>query len=199
MGLEPIGRPVLRGNRYVLRAIDGRGVEVKIFADAVSGRVLFAEPLGYGREPVYAERSYPPGYYPEGRTVSPQRSGEPQGNYDPRRNYQQQGNYDQQESYQRQAPQNPGEPPVIYAPRDSANAQNPSPQPAIRPPSVAKPPAPKVAAKPPAQPAPASAPEEAPKTEPQRDATNTTGTAASPPAAVEKNPALIAPPVQAFD
>ena len=122
MGLAPISPPVRRGARYVLRAIDRRGVEVTVAADALSGRILFVRPLGYGGGPVYAERVYPRGYpeefVPRPRDIERQRS------------YEQQGNYER-------PPRNPPEPSVIYAPRDNANApQAPAPAP-----SAAKPPA----------------------------------------------------------
>ncbi len=192
MGLEPISPPVRRGARYVLRAIDGRGVEVRIFANAVNGRILFAEPVGAG--PAYAERSYPPGYYADDDVAPPRRSYQRQGSYDPRRGYEPQGSYDQQENYQRPAPSNPGEPRVIYAPRDGAGA----PQAPARAPSAAKPPAPRVAAKPPAKPVPAveaAKPAEAPAPEQPSDAT-TGSTPVSPPA---ENPALAIPPVQSLE
>jgi hypothetical protein len=246
MGLQPITAPVLRGARYVLRAIDRRGTKVTVAADAVNGRVLFVRPVGYAERPiegpVYADRAYP--------RVYPEETAPPRG-YERPRNYQQQGSYEPPDNYQqpgnyvRPPARIPGEPSVIYAPRDSANSQGASPQnPNPRAPVAAKPmPAPKVAAKPPAQ----SPPVEAPKTEPSSEVT-TGSTASSPPAAAkpsasqapaqapasqvaatplppaapveaaksepapdtttgstsalkaaEKNPALVTPPVQAFD
>ena len=105
MGLQPVTRPALRGTRYVFRAVDRRGTEVKVSADAFSGRVLFVEPLGHGRggDRVFAGRDYPPVFPQE--TVPPRASNNRPGSYDP------------QVGYQRQVPVNPGEPSVIYAPR----------------------------------------------------------------------------------
>jgi hypothetical protein len=187
MGLQPITAPVLRGARYVLRAIDRRGMKVTVAADAVNGRVLFVRPVGYADRPiegpVYADRAYPR-VYPEG--MAPPRG------YERPRNYQQQGSYDPPDNYQqpgnyvRPPARIPGEPSVIYAPRDTANSQGANPQnPNPRAPVAAKPtPAPKVAAKPPAQSAPAAAPVEARKTEPSPEVT-TGSTASSPPAAAK--------------
>src|SRR5688572_7384502 len=58
MGLVPISPPVRRGARYVLRAIDGRGAEVTVAADALSGRILSVRLRGYGGGAVYAGRFY---------------------------------------------------------------------------------------------------------------------------------------------
>ena len=163
MGLEPISSPVRRGARYVLRAIDGRGTEVRVAADALDGRILFVRPVGHGRGPVYAERSYPDVYYPE--EIAPPRI-----------------------RYERQPPRNPGEPSVIYAPRNNVGAQAP-----VRAPSAAKPPLPKVAAKPPAEPA---APVETPA--PEQSSADTSITGSTPPSPPE-NPALAVPPVQGLE
>jgi hypothetical protein len=198
MGRVPVRPPIRRGTRYVVRAIDGRGAEVSVAADAWTGRVLAVRPLRHRFEPppVYAERYYPPSsnyppssYYPE-ETVPPRGS------------------------YERQPPHAPGEPAVIYAPRDNANAAppanaNPAPPPPSRPvtaPSrpvtAAKPPLPRVAARPPATPplaAEANKPEAKPpadaaaKPEPPADAT----TASKGPAENQKSSSL--PPVQTFE
>ena len=179
MGLAPISPPVRRGARYVLRAIDRRGVEVTVAADALSGRILFVRPLGYGGGPVYAERVYPRAYPEE--FVRPPRGTEWQRSYEQRRGPEQQGNYER-------PPRNVPEPSVIYAPRDNANApQAPAPVP-----SAAKPPAPKVAAKPAARPAAAA---ESTASKEQSDAT--TGTTASQPP--KENPAVAIPPVQMLE
>jgi hypothetical protein len=197
MGLQPITAPVLRGARYVLRAIDRRGTEVTVAANAQNGRVLFVRPVGYGERPiegpVYADRAYPR-VYPEG--MAPPRG------YERPRNYQQQGSYDPPDNYQqpgnyvRPPARIPGEPSVIYAPRDTANSQGANPQNANpRAPVAAKPmPAPKVAAKPPVQSAPAAAPVEARKAEPSPEVT-TGSTTSSPPAAAK--PSGSQPPTQA--
>ena len=61
MGLQPVTQPVLRrGGRYVLHAIDRTGMRMKVAADGRNGRILFVEPLGPARGPVYVERDYPP-------------------------------------------------------------------------------------------------------------------------------------------
>lgn len=167
MGLKPVSPPMLRGKRYVLRAVDRRGVEVNVAVNAVSGRVMFIEEAGNG--PIRDTRAYPGGAPPSA------------------------GN---------QASGDPTEPSVIYAePRET----NP-PRPPARVPGAAKPPVPKVAARPPAKPA---APAEAEKPteassasvapEKSPDTTGSTTAAAQPASPAEKNPALVAPPVQAFD
>ena len=56
MGLKPISPPVRRGDRYIVRAIDRRGIEVRVAADALSGRVLAVRPI---EGPLYADRAYP--------------------------------------------------------------------------------------------------------------------------------------------
>jgi hypothetical protein len=178
MGLRPIGMPVRQGKRYVMRAVDRRGGEVKVAADAYTGRVLFVEPTGF-RGPAVAERSYPP-FYPE-------ETGPPRQSYDP------------PGSSQRQARPDPDEPSVIYAPRNGAGTTANPPAP-YRAPSAAKPPS-RVAAKPPIKPAAAATAESpAPDEKPADTATTEGASAASPPAPPpEKNPALVTPPVQAFD
>ena len=183
MGLEPISPPVPRGTRYVLRAIDGRGVEVTVAADALSGRILLVRPVGYGPRLVHAERFHPRAYPEE--FLAPRRGIEKQGSYEQRRSYEQQGSYEPQGNYERQPPRNPGEPSVIYAPRDSSTP----PQAPVRAPSAAKPPAPKVAARPAAKPVAAA---ESTASKEQPDAT--TGATVSPPLA--ENPGLAIPPVQ---
>lgn len=144
MGLEPVSQPVRRGARYILRAIDGRGAEFTVTADALNGRVLFVEPAGYGPGPAYAGRVYAPGYYPD-ETIPPR------------------GNY-------QRLPRDPPEPSVIYAPRGNANA----PVPPSRVPSAAKPPAPRVAAKPAAKPPAPPPAETAAAPEPPADSTTGT-------------------------
>jgi hypothetical protein len=212
MGLQPISMPKRRGARYVLRAIDRQGMKVRVVADGLSGQILFVRPVDSDRDRSYAERSYP--YYPNGMQPPGGGYDQRQGSYEQPRNqdgqgnqsrsYQRQGNnqggyYDQQGSYQRQPPMNPGDPSVIYAPRDKTAA----PQAPAGMPSAAKPSAPKVAAKPPSKPAVSTAqradtPAEVSKIEGPSAATNGAN-ASSSAAAAEKNPALTAPPVQAFD
>ncbi len=229
MGLEPISPPVQRGARYVLRAIDGRGIEVRVAADAWTGRILAVRPMGEGRGSVYANRYAPPSYYSDENAPAPRSGYEPPANYDrqgsyygqpqteQRGSYQGQPRYEQRGNYDGQSSRTPGDPAVIYAPRDNTTA----PQAPSRAPTAAKPAAPKVAARPPvAKPAESvEAPKEAlksesvksesakpespkpeskadAKTKPQTDATN--ASAALKPAPAE-NPALKAPQVQAFD
>jgi hypothetical protein len=202
MGLEPITRPMRRGARYVLHAIDRRGAEVVVAADALNGRILFVRPVGYREAPipgpVYADRYYPR-VYPEERAA-------PRGSYERPENYQQQGNYQQQRNYQQQGnydrlPPRNQEPSVIYAnPQtaapQTAAPQTAAPQPPLRAPSAAKPAAPKLAAKPSAKPPePATAPSAAPVESAAAEQPATTGTASSPP---PENPLAI-PPVQTFE
>lgn len=213
MGLEPISRPVQRGARYVFRAIDGRGVEVKVAADALSGRIIAVRRVGEGRGPVFADRYAPPSYYGDEDTPAPRGRYEPPGNYDrqgsyeprsygrvqpdQRGGYQSQPRYEQRGNYEGQSSRAPADPPVIYAPRDNAAA----PQAPSRAPSAGKPAAPKIAAKPPTRPASsesAGAPAEMQKNEQPTGSTDGAG-AASAPAPARKNSALEAPPVQAFD
>jgi hypothetical protein len=214
MGLEPISRPVQRGARYVFRAIDGRGVEVKVAADAFSGRILAVRRVGEGGGPAFAERYAPPSYYGDENARAPRGRYEPptnydrQGSYDPRSygppqpdqrgGYQSQPRYEQRGNYEGQSSRAPADPPVIYAPRDSAAI----PQAPGRAPNTAKPAALKVAAKPPARPAPsesAGAPADVQKKEQPSEAANGASTAYPSSAAAKKNSALSAPPVQAFE
>ena len=174
-GLRPVSSPVRKGPRYVVRAVDRRGGEFKVAADAYTGRVLFVEPLGYRGGPAVAGRSYPSGY--------PEEAVPPRGSYEP------------QGGYQRQGLRDPGEPSVIYAPRDGTGTADANPQAPYRAPSAAKPPS-KVAAKPSAKPAEPKAESSATIEKPADTATTDGANAA---AAAEKNPALVAPPVQAFD
>lgn len=105
-GLDPISAPQLRrGDRYVLRAIDGRGALVAVAADA-----MVVRPAGAGRGPEYAGRAYPPSDY--------------RANVAPRRG-----------AYEGQPPATSGEPRVIYAPRDNAALQTPARNPAAAKPS----------------------------------------------------------------
>jgi hypothetical protein len=179
MGLQPISRPVLRGARYVLRAIDGRGAEVRVAADAIDGRIIAVRPMGYRQGPAYAERFYPPGNYP--MEAAPPRGGyerlaPPPG------------------AYERPA-RIPSDPSVIYAPGSNATG----PQPLARPPSAAKPPAPKVVAKPAPKTAakPAAPPAETSAAAEKSDGSATTGATSSLPAA--ENSAIAVPPVQSLE
>jgi len=173
MGLEPVSAPVRRGQRYELIATDRRGLGVRVVADGFSGRVLFVEELDSDRGAARTTRAYPP--------AAPDEA------VPPRQNYPRQGS------------SAPAEPSVIYAAPQETNP----PRPPARVPSVAKPPVPKVASKPPVKPSPpaeATAPAEM-SSAPAEKSADTTGstTAAAPAPSAEKNPALTAPPVQAFD
>ena len=120
MGLKPISPPVRRGARYVLRAIDGRGIEHRVAADAMTGRVLAVRPVDYPTGLVYAVRPYAPGYSVTPRGYEPVPT--PPANIPER---------------SARAPSEP--PPVIYAPGGNPPA-------APRPPVASKPAAsPKIA------------------------------------------------------
>ena len=89
MGMRPIGRPIWRGDRYVLLAIDRYGREVRVVLDARDGQVLAVRPLAgaYGQpqygQPQYGQQQY--GYDP--RYAPPPPPGYPRGGpapYDPR-------------------------------------------------------------------------------------------------------------------
>jgi hypothetical protein len=45
MGLNPLGRPARQGPYYVLRAIDMRGVEMRVIADSQFGDILSIQPV----------------------------------------------------------------------------------------------------------------------------------------------------------
>lgn len=173
MGLQPVSRPVLRGNRYVFRAIDGRGYEMRVAADAFNGRIIAVRPVGYRQGPAYAERFYPPGNYPA--EMAPPR-GYPADAAPPPR------------GYERPPARIPSDPPVIYAPGSNATP----PQPSARPPSAPKPAAAKPAAPPKVAAQPAKPPAEAKAPEPP---TGTTGATSSPP----ENSAVAVPPVQTLE
>jgi hypothetical protein len=56
MGFDPISRPARRGPYYVLRALDARGVEMNVVADAQAGDILSVVParrpgMAYNRGP----------------------------------------------------------------------------------------------------------------------------------------------------
>lgn len=48
-GLDPVSRPMLQGRRYVLRAIDPDGIDVRVLVDARFGEIVAVRPLGYDR------------------------------------------------------------------------------------------------------------------------------------------------------
>lgn len=58
IGLDPIGRPVLRGPYYVLHAYDPSGTEMRVVADAQFGDVLSVDPtdIWSGWYDLYAPR-----------------------------------------------------------------------------------------------------------------------------------------------
>ena len=177
MGLQPVSRPVLRpnGGRYVLHAIDRRGVEVRVAADAFTGRILAVRPLGYPAGPAYAGRPNAYGYYPmpqreyPGEVVRPPAS------------------VPMPPSGAQQSARVPSDPPIIYAPGSKPEAAPPA-----RPPVAGKPAtAPKVAAKPKL----AEPPKEkaADKPQPESDTTGTTSSSAA------ENTSVAIPPVQSFE
>lgn len=174
MGLQPISRPVFRNGRYILRAIDGRGCDMRVVANAFTGRVLAVRPLGYPAGPVYAERFYPPARYPaEAIPIPPGyvRVPPPPGASE-------------------RAARIPSDPSVIFAPgsRPPASASKPAAKPAVPSKVAAKP------AKPPAEAKPADGKSQEDK--PAEQPADTTGaTASSPP----ENSAVAVPPVQTLE
>jgi hypothetical protein len=184
MGLQPVSRPVLRpnGTRYVLQAVDGNGLEIRVVADAMTGRVLFARPAGRPERPAYAGRPNAYGYYPVPGPGYPAEVVRPPRNVPT-------------PPAQRSA-RAPSEPPaVIYAPGSKPPATADSKPPAktaARPPAAAKSVSSKVAAKP-ADPAPAET-AAAPK---DKDDSATTGSTSV--ATPSENPSLDIPPVQSFE
>ena len=66
MGLRPLGRPVWRGDRYVLFAVDRYGQQVRVVLDAQSGQVLAVRPAmrGYAQEGGVPPYGYDQGYAP---------------------------------------------------------------------------------------------------------------------------------------
>lgn len=170
MGLKPISQPILQGRRYVLRAIDRRGVEVDVAVNGFNGRVLFVEETGNG--PVRATRAYP---------ADPASPGG---------GYQRQAPADPDEPsviYATPREIDPPRPPV----RVPSVAKPPVPKVAAKPP--AKPASPPEAAAPAETSAASAPPEKSP------DTAGSTMAAAPPSPPPEKNPALAAPPVQGFD
>lgn len=60
-GLRPVSRPVLRGRRYVLHAIDTDGVPVRVVVNARTGRVMNVRAVGPdGGPPRWADRPMGP-------------------------------------------------------------------------------------------------------------------------------------------
>ncbi|MET0443902.1 MAG: hypothetical protein ABW151_04940, partial [Pseudorhodoplanes sp.] len=72
MGMRPLSRPIWRGDRYVVFAIDRHGQEVRVVLDAHNGQVLAVRPAtrgfaqGNGARPFGGDQGYapppPPGY-----------------------------------------------------------------------------------------------------------------------------------------
>ncbi len=85
MGMRPVSRPIWRGDRYVVFAIDRHGQEVRVVLDAHNGQVLAVRPSmrgyaqgGYGQgagaPPYGPDEGYaapPPGGYPPARSYDP--------------------------------------------------------------------------------------------------------------------------------
>jgi hypothetical protein len=71
-GLRPVSRPVLRGRRYVLHAIDTDGVPVRVVVNARTGQVMNVRAVGPdGGPPRWAERHMGPGGLPQRADRSP--------------------------------------------------------------------------------------------------------------------------------
>jgi len=72
MGMRPLSRPIWRGDRYVVFAIDRHGQEVRVVVDAHNGQVLAVRPSnrggfaqgGYGRDAGAPPQGYDQGYAP---------------------------------------------------------------------------------------------------------------------------------------
>ena len=76
MGMRPLDRPLWRNGRYVLRAVDRYGRDVRVVLDARDGQVLAVRPLarGYGhRDDGYdaGPRYAPPRDYPRSDRYDP--------------------------------------------------------------------------------------------------------------------------------
>jgi hypothetical protein len=188
MGLRPISAPVLRANgqRYVVRAVDGNGLEIRVVADSMTGRVIVARPARYHAGPAYAARPNAYGYYPV-----------PGPGYEPEVVVRPPRDVPRPPSAQQSA-RAPVEPPdVIYAPgsKPPATASKPQTKTAARPPAAAKSVSSKVAAKP-AKPA-ESQPEETAAAPKDKDHSATTGSTSA--AAPGENSSLDIPPVQSFE
>jgi hypothetical protein len=67
-GFDPLAPPLRQGTTYVVRAIDLRGVPVRVVVDAHSGAIRDANRIvsGYGLYGPYAPGPYAPGPYPPG-------------------------------------------------------------------------------------------------------------------------------------
>ena len=66
MGMSPLHRPFWRHGRYVVRALDRAGRELRVSVDARSGQVLGVQPVASGdyepRRDYGAQQDYGPGY-----------------------------------------------------------------------------------------------------------------------------------------
>lgn len=66
MGMSPLHRPFWRHGRYVVRALDNAGREMRVTVDARSGQVLGLQPVASGdygpRRDYGARQDYGPGY-----------------------------------------------------------------------------------------------------------------------------------------
>jgi hypothetical protein len=109
MGMRPLSRPIWRGDRYVIFAVDRHGQEVRVVLDAHNGQVLAVRPAG---------RGFAPGGFAERNGAPPQGYGQGYG----------QG-YDQGYA----PPPPPGYPPARQAPYDARYGATPPPPPGAAP------------------------------------------------------------------
>lgn len=86
MGMRPLSRPIWRGDRYVVFAVDRYGQEVRVVLDARNGQVLAVRPSMRGAEQGgYPPEAGGPSYgYEHGNPPPPGYSPSRQAPYDPR-------------------------------------------------------------------------------------------------------------------
>lgn len=72
LGMRPLSRPIWRGDRYLVFAVDRHGREVRVVLDAHNGQVLAVRPSMRG----FAQGGYPQGDYPYGNGAPPQGNGQ---------------------------------------------------------------------------------------------------------------------------
>ncbi|MGE3871276.1 MAG: hypothetical protein AB7F51_17430, partial [Pseudorhodoplanes sp.] len=84
MGMRPLSRPVWRGDRYVVFAIDRYGQEVRVVLDAHNGQVLAVRPSmrGFAQGHAVPPYGYDQGYAPPPPAGYPPATG--RAPYDPR-------------------------------------------------------------------------------------------------------------------
>lgn len=108
MGMRPLSRPIWRGDRYVVFAVDRHGQEVRVVLDAHNGQVLAVRPSSRG----FAQGGYGQGGYGQGAGAPP---------------------YGYDQGYAPPPPQ--GYPPARQAPYDQRYGATPPPPPGAPPPS----------------------------------------------------------------